>query len=143
MGTETNLISHSYIDKFKEAVNDDFNFPGGLTVIFELAKELIREGNIIVHQGKTETPAHELQQKWRTLITLADVLGLTAQPETKTPTQDGISNAEIEALIQQRQEARNAKNFAESDRIRDEIKAKGFDLIDTKGGGTLWHPTIN
>ena len=143
VGTETNLISHSYIDKFKEAVNDDFNFPGGLTVIFELAKELIREGNIIVHQGKTETPAHELQQKWRTLITLADVLGLTAQPETKTPTQDGISNAEIEALIQQRQEARNAKNFAESDRIRDEIKAKGFDLIDTKGGGTLWHPTIN
>ncbi len=134
-------IQNSQIERFKEAVNDDFNFPGGLVIIFELAKELNRERNIIVHQGKTETPANELLEKWQTLITLADVLGLTAQPETETPKQDGISNAEIEELIQKRWEARKAKNFAESDRIRDELLAKKVVLTDTKDG-TLWHPEI-
>jgi cysteinyl-tRNA synthetase len=134
-------IQNSQIERFQEAVNDDFNFPGGLVIIFELAKELNRERNIIVHQGKTETPANELLEKWQTLITLADVLGLTAQPETETPKQDGISNAEIEELIQKRWEARKAKNFAESDRIRDELLEKGVVLTDTKDG-TFWHPEI-
>jgi cysteinyl-tRNA synthetase len=131
-------IQNSEIDKFKEAVDDDFNFPGGLAVIFELAKELIREGNIIVHQGKTATSAHELLEKWQTLITLANVLGLTAKPETETPAQDGLSDVEIEELIQQRQAARKAKNFAESDRIRDQLLTKGISLIDSKEG-TRWH----
>ncbi|MTJ08003.1 cysteine--tRNA ligase [Anabaena sp. UHCC 0204] len=138
LGTGNNLISNTYIERFKEAVNDDFNFPGGLAIIFELAKELIREGNIIVHQGKTETPANELLQKWQTLVILADVLGLTAQPETETPTPDGLSDIYIEELIQQRQTARKAKNFAESDRIRDELLTKGITLIDSKEG-THWH----
>ena len=138
LGTGNNLISHTYIERFKEAVNDDFNFPGGLAIIFELAKELNREGNIIVHQGKTETSANELLQKWQTLITLADVLGLTTKPEVETPKQDSISDNEIEELIQQRQEARKNKNFAESDRIRDQLLTKGITLIDSKEG-TRWH----
>ncbi|MBJ7294827.1 MAG: cysteine--tRNA ligase, partial [Dolichospermum sp.] len=65
---ESNQIQNSEIERFQEAVNDDFNFPGGLVIIFELAKELNRERNIIVHQGKTETPANELLEKWQTLI---------------------------------------------------------------------------
>jgi FkbM family methyltransferase len=131
-------IQNSEIEKFKEAVDDDFNFPGGLAVIFELAKELIREGNIIVHQGKTETSAHELLEKWQTLITLADVLGLTAQPEVENPVNHGISDVDIEELIQKRQVARKAKNFAESDQIRDQLLKKGVTLIDSKEG-TRWH----
>jgi cysteinyl-tRNA synthetase len=131
-------IQNSEIERFKEAVDDDFNFPGGLAIIFELAKELIREGNIIVHQGKTETPANELLEKWQTLITLADVLGLTAQPEIETSQQDSLSDVYIEDLIQQRQEARKTKNFAESDRIRNELLTKGITLIDSKEG-TRWH----
>ncbi|OBQ32957.1 MAG: cysteinyl-tRNA synthetase, partial [Anabaena sp. MDT14b] len=107
-------------------------------IIFELAKELNRERNIIVHQGKTETPANELLEKWQTLIKLADVLGLTAQPEPETPKQDSISDTEIEELIQERQEARKNKNFAESDRIRDQLLTKGITLIDGKEG-TRWH----
>ncbi|BAY12355.1 cysteine--tRNA ligase [Calothrix sp. NIES-2098] len=131
-------ISTSYIERFQEAVNDDFNFPGGLAVIFELAKELRREGNIIMHEGKTETPADELLQQWQTLVTLAGVLGLEAKLEAETPTSDGLSDAEIEDLIQQRQAARKAKNFAEGDRIRNELQAKGITLIDSKDG-TRWH----
>ena len=131
-------IQNSEIERFKEAVNDDFNFPGGLTIIFELAKELNREGNIIVHQGKTETPADELLKKWQTLITLAEVLGLTAKPETETSQQDSLSDIYIEELIQQRQEARKNKNFAESDRIRNELLTKGITLIHSKES-TRWH----
>ncbi len=138
LGIGNHLISNTYIERFKEVVNDDFNFPGGLAVIFELAKELIREKNIIVHQGKTETAADKLLQQWQTLVTLADVLGLTAQSEIETISNDGLSDAEIEDLIQKRQEARKAKNFAESDRIRDDILLKGITLIDNHEG-TRWH----
>ena len=135
---ESNQIQNSEIERFQEAVNDDFNFPGGLVIIFELAKELNREGNIIVHQGKTETPANELLEKWQTLIKLADVLGLTAQPEPENPVNDSLSDVYIEELIQQRQTARKTKNFAESDRIRDQLLTKGITLIDSKEG-TRWH----
>lgn len=131
-------IQNAEVERFKAAVNDDFNFPGGLAIIFELAKELNREGNIIIHQGKTETPANELLQKWQTLIRLADVLGLTAQPEVENPVNHGISDVDIEELIQKRQVARKAKNFAESDQIRDQLLTKGVTLIDSKEG-TRWH----
>jgi cysteinyl-tRNA synthetase len=138
LGIGKNLISNTYIERFKEVVNDDFNFPGGLAVIFELAKELIREKNIIVHNGKTETAVDKLLQQWQTLVTLADVLGLTAQPEIETISNDGLSNAEIEDLIQKRQEARKAKNFHESDQIRDDLLLKGITLIYNHEG-TRWY----
>ncbi|ADI63170.1 cysteine--tRNA ligase [Trichormus azollae] len=138
LGIRNNLTSNTYIERFKEVVNDDFNFPGGLAVIFELAKELIREKNIIVHQGKTETPPDKLLQEWQTLVTLADVLGLTAQLEIETISEDALTDAEIEDLIQKRQEARKGKNFAESDCIRDDLLSKGITLIDNCEG-TRWH----
>ncbi|MGF1675733.1 MAG: cysteine--tRNA ligase [Rivularia sp. (in: cyanobacteria)] len=129
---------NSYIVRFREAVNNDFNFSSGLTVLFELAKELGKEGNILVHQGKIETTSEELHKMWQTLVTLADVLGLEAQIESKKLTSDGLSNEQIEEKIQQRQEARIAKNFAKSDRIRDELQAQGITLIDAREG-TKWH----
>jgi cysteinyl-tRNA synthetase len=97
-----------------------------------------------------------LQQHWQTLDALARVLGLEVKPavsvtDTVAPagavlgTSSGVdmlevnSDAEIEALIQQRQEARKAKNFAESDRIRNDLQEKGITLIDQAGGITRWH----
>ncbi|MEJ1929768.1 cysteine--tRNA ligase [Nostoc sp. NIES-2111] len=133
-----NEISNPYVERFTEAVNDDFNFPGGLTVLFELAKKLHREKNILVHEGKTETQIEELKIQWQTLVTLANVLGLTAQPEAPKNEQHGLSDADIEDLIQQRQAARKARNFAEGDRIRNELQAKGITLIDSPQG-TRWH----
>ncbi|MEH1884707.1 cysteine--tRNA ligase [Nostoc sp.] len=131
-------VPNPYVERFQETVNNDFNFPGGLTVLFELAKELRREGNILVHEGKTETSPEELQQQWQTLVTLAGVLGLEAEIETEADKSNGLSDAEIETKIQQRQQARIAKNFAESDRIRDELQAEGITLIDSRDG-TRWH----
>lgn len=137
VGSEDNLIPE-VVQRFKEAVNDDFNFPNGLAVLQPLAKELAREGNLLVHQGKTETPPEELQRQWHTLVTLAEVLGFTAKIEAVTTTNDGLSDAEIEAMVEQRQAARKAKNFAESDRIRDELQAHGIAVIDSRDG-TRWH----
>ena len=48
--------------------------------------------------------------------------------------EDGQENAEIEALIRRRAEAKKAKNFAEADRIRDELKARGIEITDVPGG---------
>ncbi|AFY89793.1 cysteine--tRNA ligase [Chroococcidiopsis thermalis] len=136
-GIEDNFIPE-VVQRFKEAVNDDFNFPNGLAVLQPLAKELAREGNLLVHQGKTETPPEELQRQWHTLVTLAEVLGFTVTIEAETTTHDGLSDPEIEAMLEQRQAARKAKNFAESDRIRDELQARGITVIDSRDG-TRWH----
>ncbi|MBW4610959.1 MAG: cysteine--tRNA ligase [Hassallia sp. WJT32-NPBG1] len=131
-------VPNPYIERFQEAVNNDFNFPGGLIVLFELAKELHREGNIFVHEGKTEIPPDELLKQWQTLVTLAGVLGLEAEMEAENSTSDNLSDAQIEAKIQERQEARLAKNFVLSDRIRDELLSLGITLIDNRDG-TRWH----
>ena len=48
----------------------------------------------------------------------------------------GEGDPEVDALVMQRYEAKKAKNFAEADRIRDELKARGIEIIDTKGGAT-------
>jgi len=138
-GVGTVSLLPETVERFQETVNNDFNFPGGLTVLFELAKELRREGNILVHEGKTETSPEELQRQWQTLVTLAGVLGLEAvEIETQPKPSNGLSDAEIEARIQQRKEARITKNFAESDRIRDQLQAEGITLIDSRDG-TRWH----
>jgi len=137
-----NLLSptpNSYEQRFQEAMDDDFNSPAALAVLFEIAKELGKEGNIFVHEGKTKTAPSELEAQWQSLVSLASVLGLEVTPEAETKqANDGLSDGEIEDLIQQRQAARKAKNFAESDRIRDQLKAAGITLIDTPEG-TRWH----
>ncbi|MDJ0735491.1 MAG: cysteine--tRNA ligase [Nostocaceae cyanobacterium] len=158
---ESQYLIPEIAKRFEEFGDDDFNFPAALAVLFELAKELCRQGNILVHEGKTATPLVELHKKWYTLTALSQVLGLYAILEENTFVNiiDALSNGQIEALIQQRQEAhkannlsdkdinkliqqrqeaRKAKNFAESDRIRNELQAQGITLIDSKEG-TRWH----
>jgi cysteinyl-tRNA synthetase len=127
-------------------MDDDINTPGGVAVLFELAKELQKEGNRLTHGQDTTTNAQTLRAHWQTLVVLAQVLGLETKTDVvgvQTATLDtrasAISDADIEALIQQRQDARKAKNWAESDRIRDELQAQGITLIDQPGGVTRWH----
>ncbi|HAC66115.1 MAG TPA: cysteine--tRNA ligase [Cyanothece sp. UBA12306] len=140
LGFSAATVSPSLKQRFQEAVDDDFNFAGGLAVLFEIAKELRKEGNILVHQGKTETNPEVLEKQWRTLVELAQVLGLEADVnEVKTEDSNGLSDAAIEDLIEQRKTARINKNYAEGDRIRDELKDQGITLVDQPGGITTWH----
>ena len=128
------------VQEFQAAMDNDFNTPAALAVLFELAKELGKESNVLVHQGKTETSPELLQLHWLTLVSLAGVLGLEVQPEADSDAAvGGLSDAEIEAMIQQRKDARIARNFAEGDRLRNELKDKGITLIDQKDGTTIWH----
>lgn len=125
------------VKQFQTAMDDDINTSGALAVLFDLAKELQKEGNRLTHEGKTIADSQTLREQWQTLVCLAQVLGLEAKPEAATAPV-GLSDAEIEALIQQRQDAKKAKNFAEADRIREELKSQGILLIDKAGGVTEW-----
>jgi cysteinyl-tRNA synthetase len=152
---ELSVEDNEAIQQFQGAMDDDFNTPGALAVLFELAKELRRDHNILIHGGKIETPGEILQQKWQTLVSLIKVLGLnnpismsvsidvdqsnfSLQPEVIR----GLTDEHIDDLIQQRLAARKAKNFAEGDRIRNELKDWGITLIDQKDGTTIWHRNL-
>jgi cysteinyl-tRNA synthetase len=130
-----------FVERFQAAMDDDFNTSSALAVLFEIAKEIRRDRNLLVHEGKTDTDPELLKQRWQTLVILANVLGLEADADAATTEEqsNGLSDAEIEALIEQRKAARKAKNFAEGDRIRDELQAQGITLIDKPGGVTQWH----
>jgi cysteinyl-tRNA synthetase len=134
------------INRFNEAMDDDFNTSVAISIVFELAKTIRPERNKLVHMGKTDLEPTKLSQILQTLSYLCDVLGFVAKPEDRDVSSanhpgDGseISDAQIEAMVQQRREARKAKNFAESDRLRDELKALGITLIDQSDGTTRWH----
>lgn len=121
---------------FQTAMDDDFNTSAGLAVLFPVAKELQRESNILVHEGKTEAEPETLYAQWKTLVELAKVLGLEAEPE-ETIAQ--LSDEAIGTRIEERKAAKKAKNFAEADRIRNELQAQGITLIDKPGNETIWH----
>lgn len=129
------------VKQFEAAMDDDINTPAAMAVLFELAKDLRREGNIITHEGKTATDAQVLRQQWQTLVCLAQVLGLETQAADLDELQASSTEDEswILEAIEQRNAAKKAKNFAEADRIREELKAKGIVLVDKPGGVTEWH----
>lgn len=131
-------LAEDAIARFKDAVDDDFNFAGGLAVLFEIAKNLEKESNLIVHGEENQTAIAQLNRQWQTLVHLADILGFRAQLEEESNT-DGLSDGDIDTLVQQRLEAKKNKNYAESDRIRDELQAQGITLIDKPGGVTIWN----
>jgi len=132
-------LDDSAVQQFQTAMDDDINTPGAIAVLFELAKELRRAGNVITHTGQPDDDATTLRQRWQTLVVLAQVLGLEAQPDSSPAPTTGLSDQAIEALLQQRQAARQSKDFATADRIRDQLQSQGITLIDKPGGITDWH----
>lgn len=116
-------IDLEFKTRFEQAMNDDFNTPVALAVLFDIAREL----------NKTKSPVLAI-----TLRSLASVLGLL-QDDSETflkGTNDG--DAEIEAQIQARIDAKKAKNWLLADQIRDELKAKNIILEDSPDGSTRW-----
>jgi cysteinyl-tRNA synthetase len=121
---ETFLASlDAYREKFNAAMEDDFNTADAVSVMFELVREV---NTATGKDGCSKALAKACLDR---LLELDGVLGLLYKQEEG----DDLS-AWVEEQIQARQEARKAKNWAEADRIRDELKAKGILLEDTKQG---------
>jgi cysteinyl-tRNA synthetase len=133
------VLDETAIAAFERFMDDDFNSAGALSVLYELAKSLQREANLLTHQGKTNLDNPTLQCQWLTLTKLAEVLGLTAMFEQTQVAPGGLSDGAIEQRIADRASAKAAKDFKQADAIRDELKAAGINLIDQPGGLATWH----
>ncbi|WP_298976556.1 cysteine--tRNA ligase [uncultured Thermosynechococcus sp.] len=130
--------SHPSGQAFCQAMDDDLNTAAALAVIFELAKTLNREQHRYLHGGDLGRSLTEVSRDWHTLVTLAQVLGLEVKEESKASQTIGLTDEEIQELVAARTAARQAKNYAESDRLRDLLLARGVKLVDQKDGTTHW-----
>lgn len=110
-----------YEKKFDEAMDDDFNTADGVAAIFELVKF----ANSNADSQNTKAYIQGLREE---IIKLCDVMGIIAE------TQEELLDEEIEKLIEERQAARKAKNFARADEIRNQLLEQGITLLDTREG---------
>jgi cysteinyl-tRNA synthetase len=122
--------------RFAEVMNDDFNTSEAIAILFELAGEI----------NKAEGPdkLEERRDLARELKQLAKLLGLLERPAQEFLQAGGGSQvagndtAAIEAAIQARVDAKQGKDFAKADQIRQDLLAQGIVLEDKPGGVTLW-----
>lgn len=110
-----------YVVKFENAMEDDLNTADAISVVFEMVK--------LVNSNITSDSSLEVAKNaYDTIGKLCDVLGIITKQEEE------ILDSDIEALIEERQAARKAKNFARADEIRDTLAAQGIILEDTREG---------
>ncbi|MFC5920963.1 cysteine--tRNA ligase [Neisseria weixii] len=126
MPSESFNADNDYVRRFQAAMDDDFDTVQAMAVLFELANEVNKTQNAdlaacLKHLGGT--------------------IGLLQRDPTEFlqggSVSDGLSNGEIEALIEARKQARADKNWAESDRIRDVLAAENI-ILEDKSGVTTW-----
>lgn len=113
--------TEEFVGKFESAMDDDFNTADAVAAVFDLVK-------YINTNTSEESSAEYLKKLLERLTKLCDVLGLIVDKEEEMLAED------IEKMIEERQAARKAKDFAKADAIRDELLAKGIILEDTREG---------
>lgn len=128
----TDVPESEHDERFAEAMDDDFNTAGAIAVLHAVANE--------INQHRRDGREEDAKRSAAILVRLGGVLGLLQQdPEAffQADTGGELSAEDIEAMIQARADARKAKNFAEADRIRDELLEKGI-ILDDSREGTTW-----
>ncbi len=114
------------VAQFIEAMDDDLNTADGIAAVFELVRDI---NSLVIGKGETKATA---EYAAKIFDELTNVLGLVYNRKTE------VLDADIDAMIEARTQARKDKNWAEADRIRDELKAMGIVLEDTTQG-VKWH----
>ncbi|TAL58531.1 MAG: cysteine--tRNA ligase [Legionella sp.] len=116
-------LEQQWVEKFTQAMNDDFNTPIALAVLFEMSHEL----------NKTNSPTLAA-----TLKHLAGIMGfLQEDPEAFLQSGSEVDKSHIEQLISERLQAKKEKNWARADQIRADLLAQGIELEDG-AQGTTW-----
>jgi len=129
-----------WTERFREAMDDDFNTPEALAVLQSLAREL----NTAKAAGEREAAA-ALAAELKSLAVPLGILGyepgdwlaMRSELTAGETTGEGLEDAQIDALVEARTAARRAKEWAESDRIRDELAAAGV-ILEDGPAGTTW-----
>jgi len=116
--TETGFSAAPFLERFIAACEDDLNTPLGLAIL----QELVREINVRLDAG--ESLHADVRSGFETML---GVFGLRIEAPVSIP-------EDILALAQARETARNSKDFAEADRLRDEVSAHGYTIEDTPTG---------
>jgi cysteinyl-tRNA synthetase len=117
-------LEEAPVDAFCHAMDDDFSTPAAMSVVFTLA----RDTNAAIDEGDTARAASGLA----TVRELTRAIGLALEDGA------GGDDAEIDAQVARRDAARKNGEFAEADRIRAQLAARGITLEDTPTG-TIWH----
>ena len=123
-------IPSEYSEKFHDAMQDDFNSPSAISVLFEMVKQI----NILKKEDQL-THANALASE---LISLSNILGILSEnPEEYFTSGINLSNEDIEQAIERRNKARQEKDFELSDKIRDDLLKEGI-ILEDKGTKTIW-----
>jgi len=122
-------IDINYEERFNEALNDDFNTPIALSILFEIAKQ------INIERISNPNKANVLSAMLIKLGNFIGILEYNAEEYLKQGSE--LSEAEISEKIAQREAARNSKDFAMSDQIRDELVELGI-ILEDSANGTTW-----
>jgi len=129
----------SYEAAFQQALDDDFNTPSAIAVLFELARE--------INKASEARDTALVDELGCALKRLADVLGILYQdPErflgigsgSRSGVDGILSASEIENLLAERRQARESRDFARADEIRDQLEQMGVELMDRPDGSTEW-----
>jgi len=123
--------AREFRERFYEAMDDDFNTPEALAVLFDLAREVNRA------RGENPELAAALGAALRDVGGVLGLLQLAPEDYLQAGGGEDLGAERIEALIAQRAEARRNRDFAAADRIRDQLQDAGIQLEDTPDG-TIW-----
>ena len=135
-GAVDETVRAEYREKFIRQMDNDINTPNGVTALYDILKAKTNDASKLAMLADADSvlsldllkKAEALREKNAKAAASGGTAGYTVVAE------DGTPDEAVETLIRARYEAKKAKNFAEADRIRDELKAQGVELTDVPGG---------